>query len=1056
MKKLGLFLLGLLIFLTAGILVTWNVIIPPLVGGISRSTILKKLKTIHNLRVNKLGNPVVKRDFPYVIVILPRIWISQNTNLVRAEDISDKVSIFKFLFSKIFSGKMYLGEINIKKLYASLTIKTKDKKHDPLHIPLIPADIHVLQSSIKLKINNTSIGYRGNISLAYNLLNKTNILSLNGTLNTNHTSINATLHRNHVSVELLVKLRKTFHGIKTISGSLTAHLQGKIKLHLKLNAITYKMFSASNVSVDGSIQICRNTLQMENLTLYSENGYNVLLNGNINTSTRSLSNLNGQITTPYLAINQQVLNTIHMIKVERYLKCAEVKVKQLRFSGKFNKNFIKSGTILVKKATLRFKKNDPWINTEYDTIIVSPGEITAHLNGSLGEMQLNNSTVTINRTKGYPCNMILRFSGNLTKEAEIFLKHNIFSKRDIKQLGNPSNLHGTLSGTAKIKNYRWKPHPPFDFHIHIEISKLTLKDNWVPGKHLSVNGNIEVTRLIKNDTVYLYIDMTNFKAESLRSHISTNSTNITLKPELSFNSTFSGKLARADVSYLEESLSHKAIFSPQGPMKISGTINGKPHLLSFNTTAYTAYGNNGRMLPILLKIKGNATNDQITLYNANIAIGNKGGLKATCTLNFKSNNYSGRIQLKNFNLDLLNSLTPVSHISGYLNGKAEFLISKGTIKRINGNVTLSRGAVGNLQLTNISTNIKFSKHEILIQHGTAISSDTPLKYHGEVILTKPRYVTFRANAPLFTLKTTHEEKKLITAKRYPKRTKTPRSKHRTLNPNIYIPAINADILIHFAKFRFISRKDRFVLNDLTFHATKQGGNTKLSLISKETNANITIKQRKNSYIIGKILDRKIFSFLTGNKMKNNILKVNFRLRSKKTKHISLESLYGPIDAEAKHGEFIGVPPVYKILAVTNIVSLLSGKVNFDRKLIYHRITAPLYLRNGVLSTQKDKAVAFEGKSISIFAYGSYNIPKNYADFDVTFITFRTINRLISSIPVVGWIIGGKEKSFTGLSFHVYGHLNGKMHAHPIPFKSVGKGILGIIKRTLTLPFHILK
>jgi hypothetical protein len=70
-------------------------------------------------------------------------------------------------------------------------------------------------------------------------------------------------------------------------------------------------------------------------------------------------------------------------------------------------------------------------------------------------------------------------------------------------------------------------------------------------------------------------------------------------------------------------------------------------------------------------------------------------------------------------------------------------------------------------------------------------------------------------------------------------------------------------------------------------------------------------------------------------------------------------------------------------------------------------------------------------------------------------TFTFLNRLISSIPIIGHILGGKEKSFTGLSFRVDGYLDGKMNLYPIPWESLGKGLLDIITRTITLPAYLL-
>lgn len=90
----------------------------------------------------------------------------------------------------------------------------------------------------------------------------------------------------------------------------------------------------------------------------------------------------------------------------------------------------------------------------------------------------------------------------------------------------------------------------------------------------------------------------------------------------------------------------------------------------------------------------------------------------------------------------------------------------------------------------------------------------------------------------------------------------------------------------------------------------------------------------------------------------------------------------------------------------------------------------------------------------MFFVGDYRFSDKHINGIVTFTTFRTINQIISSIPVLGWIIGGKEKSFTGLSFRVKGKIDNKMTAYPVPLTSLSKGMFNIIKRTLTSPLHL--
>jgi len=176
---------------------------------------------------------------------------------------------------------------------------------------------------------------------------------------------------------------------------------------------------------------------------------------------------------------------------------------------------------------------------------------------------------------------------------------------------------------------------------------------------------------------------------------------------------------------------------------------------------------------------------------------------------------------------------------------------------------------------------------------------------------------------------------------------------------------------------------------------------------------------------------------------------------KTSREINLNNVEGEINIEAKKGEIKHFPALYKVFSVTNIAEFLT--LNFPQikeGLVYKEIFASIKLNNGLLSIEDENPLIIRGKELDIFFAGDYRLSDKYINGIVTFTTFRTINRIISSIPVLGWIIGGKEKSFTGLSFRVKGKIEGKMTAYPVPITSLSKGMLNVIKRTLTFPLHL--
>ena len=177
------------------------------------------------------------------------------------------------------------------------------------------------------------------------------------------------------------------------------------------------------------------------------------------------------------------------------------------------------------------------------------------------------------------------------------------------------------------------------------------------------------------------------------------------------------------------------------------------------------------------------------------------------------------------------------------------------------------------------------------------------------------------------------------------------------------------------------------------------------------------------------------------------------MKSKNANSIKLANLKGNIDLLIRNGEFKNVSNDLKLLSATNIIEIVIGKTKIKKNLPYKKIVGNFYLEKSIIKTRKNTIVMLYGDNLNIFMQGYYNFAKHYVDIYATFTTLRTLNRLISHIPIVGWILGGKQKSFTGVNFHIKGDVNKTLNVKAIPLKGLGKGVLDIIKRTLTLPFN---
>ena len=200
-------------------------------------------------------------------------------------------------------------------------------------------------------------------------------------------------------------------------------------------------------------------------------------------------------------------------------------------------------------------------------------------------------------------------------------------------------------------------------------------------------------------------------------------------------------------------------------------------------------------------------------------------------------------------------------------------------------------------------------------------------------------------------------------------------------------------------------------------------------------------------------DIKLESFISGFGAKNAVLAGNMQgtieLTGKRGAHPFVSGLNGFGRLKAERGKVWKFPILSRIFSFVNIVSIDEA---FREGLQYKTITGDLKLRDGVLSSEN---LALDSDTLRMSASGEIDFPDSHIDALLAFHPFVTIDKIISSIPLAGWIITGKEKSTVSMYFAVEGPLN-KPDIDPVPIKSISDPVFGILERLLVAPVEILK
>lgn len=164
-----------------------------------------------------------------------------------------------------------------------------------------------------------------------------------------------------------------------------------------------------------------------------------------------------------------------------------------------------------------------------------------------------------------------------------------------------------------------------------------------------------------------------------------------------------------------------------------------------------------------------------------------------------------------------------------------------------------------------------------------------------------------------------------------------------------------------------------------------------------------------------------------------------------------ESLTGSLRFEIENGVIERFNILSKIFSLLNISQFFRGRLP-DLKtkgLPYHQILANIHIKEGVASTN-DFIVDSDAMRMTVF--GRVDLGKNLIDVRIGVHPLITIDTILSNVPIVGYILTGKDKAFLSYFYEVKGSLEDpKIEA--IPLKSLEEPFWGTLKRLLETPLR---
>lgn len=165
-----------------------------------------------------------------------------------------------------------------------------------------------------------------------------------------------------------------------------------------------------------------------------------------------------------------------------------------------------------------------------------------------------------------------------------------------------------------------------------------------------------------------------------------------------------------------------------------------------------------------------------------------------------------------------------------------------------------------------------------------------------------------------------------------------------------------------------------------------------------------------------------------------------------------KSALGNISLQMNEGKLRKFSALSKVFSILNVSQLLKGQLPdmVSGGMPYNSITGSIAVKDGSVSS-RDLFISSDAINISII--GSADIIKEELNFTLGVQPLQTVDKVVNRIPIVGWLLTGKDKAFLTAYFEAKGKWSDPQ-VSAIPVKSMGKGVLNIFRRVFELPVRL--
>ncbi|UKL13520.1 AsmA-like C-terminal domain-containing protein [Dissulfurimicrobium hydrothermale] len=163
---------------------------------------------------------------------------------------------------------------------------------------------------------------------------------------------------------------------------------------------------------------------------------------------------------------------------------------------------------------------------------------------------------------------------------------------------------------------------------------------------------------------------------------------------------------------------------------------------------------------------------------------------------------------------------------------------------------------------------------------------------------------------------------------------------------------------------------------------------------------------------------------------------------------------GHVDLMSRDGRIRRLTLLAKVFSILNVTDIFSGALPdlFKQGFVYSNLNMDGDVKDGVLVLKK---TVINGQGLNLFASGSVDLAK--FDSDITFLIapFKTLDRIIAKVPILGRVLGGKRGAVITIAVGVKGPLKDP-DVTLLPARAVGRGVLDLLTNTLKIPYYLVE